>query len=381
MGRSSDLANDECRLPGVAGATAGSEPYWSACCCCLRRMQVLRGTRPPQGWLEQYERDGYFVVEDAMTVEGREALVREVITDPRSAAMLQQVLPEKDRQMTVRPWDTMCEDPKTAQDALLDAPLVRAMLSEVMGPQYTFCHSGFSIRTPGASSTPMHQDFAYGPAPYASPGHSPASDLAVVQILYYPTGFKQGDAHLRVIPGSNKISAFDPRLEGPELKRGSHFEAVLHQEFGLAPLELGLQPGSFVFLNGRCFHGVSEKPDASPEQARLFVFYVFKNGPQHRHTQPVPSVRLLHFLNVYLSLGLAHDCWFRRDGSRTAWVLVQSTGACSWIAKRTGQSKVCRGRGMIHGTPSIAASAKMPRRGCEWVARMIVIVINQTSRP
>jgi hypothetical protein len=72
------------------------------------------------------------------------------------------------------------------------------------------------------------------------------------------------------------------------LERGGDHEATLERVFGLAPLELELPPGSMVFLNGRCFHGVWPKPSDSPEEARLFVFYVFKNGGKHRHTQPIP---------------------------------------------------------------------------------------------
>ena len=41
-----------------------------------------------------------------------------------------------------------------------------------------------AVRCPGNDGSPFHQDFAYGPAPYSSPEHSPTSDLAVVQILY-----------------------------------------------------------------------------------------------------------------------------------------------------------------------------------------------------
>jgi hypothetical protein len=132
------------------------------------------------------------------------------------------------------------------------------------------------------------QDFAYGPAPYSLPEHSPASDLSVVQILYYPTGFKTGDNHLRVMPGSHKISAFEPELEGPGLERGGDHETTLKDSFGLSAKELSLPPGSMVFLNGRCFHGVWPKPVDSPEAARLFVFYVYKNAGVHRHTQPIP---------------------------------------------------------------------------------------------
>jgi hypothetical protein len=254
-------------------------------------MDVLRLRAPPQGWLDDYRRDGFYALPDALTARGREALAAEVMNDPRTADMLAQLeQPDSRTQMTLRPWDTMCDRPgETAQDALLDAPLIRAMLGEVMGTAYTFCHSGFSLRCPGAPTTPMHQDFAYGPAPYSAPEHSPKSPYSVVQILYYPTGFTRGDTHLRVMPGSHEVSAFDERLEGHALSRGSEHETALTTApFDLAPLELELPPGSFVFLNGRCFHGVAPKPQDSPERARLFVFYVFKNGPMHRHTAPIP---------------------------------------------------------------------------------------------
>ena len=132
----------------------------------------------------------------------------------------------------------MCDRPgETAQDGLLDAPLVKVMLRHAMsGSRYTFCHSGFSVRCPGNLGTPMHQDFAYGPKPYSSPEHSPDSKLAVVQILYYPGGFKMGDNHLRVMPGSHKISAFSPELEGPELQRGGDHETTLKEVFELSPI-------------------------------------------------------------------------------------------------------------------------------------------------
>ena len=151
-------------------------------------MDVLKLSSPPAGWLEQYHRDGFYVVPGALTELGRAALTQEVMREPRTLEMLARLdegHPDAAAQMTVRPWDTMCDRPgETAQDALLDAPLVRAMLAEVMGPLYTFCHSGFSLRTPGAHAATMHQDFAYGPAPYSAPYHSPESPYSVVQILY-----------------------------------------------------------------------------------------------------------------------------------------------------------------------------------------------------
>ena len=51
---------------------------------------------------------------------------------------------------------------------------------------------------------------------------------------------------------------------------------------------LELPPGSTVFLNARCCHGVSPKPVASLQEYRILFNYVKEIGPPHRYTQPVP---------------------------------------------------------------------------------------------
>ena len=125
-------------------------------------MRVLRADEPPPGWEEDYARDGFYAIEDALTDEAQEAVVREIMEEPRTTDLLARYRAGGEgapSEMTLRPWDTMCDRPgETVQDGLLDAPLVQSMLRHAMGgPRYTFCHSGFSVRCPGNTGTGMHQ--------------------------------------------------------------------------------------------------------------------------------------------------------------------------------------------------------------------------------
>eukprot|EP01052_Picozoa_sp_SAG31_P015920 SAG31_NODE_1037_length_10221_cov_4.564019_5_plen_238_part_00 len=127
-----------------------------------QRIRVLREDSPPEGWKSAYARDGFYVIADALTDSARAAITREVMGDPRTADLLQRRAlggTGVQQQMTVRPWDTMCNCPgQTVQDGLLDAPLIQGMLKHAMGgPFYSFCHAGFSIRCPGDSGSPVHQ--------------------------------------------------------------------------------------------------------------------------------------------------------------------------------------------------------------------------------
>ena len=79
-------------------------------------------------------------------------------------------------------------------------------------------------------------------------------------MLYYPNGFRKGDASLSILSGSHRVSP----LEFPT-------ERLIEGDFG--PFEqrnLEFSPGSMVLLNARAFHGVSAKPEDSVQKYRLF---------------------------------------------------------------------------------------------------------------
>ena len=97
-----------------------------------------------------------------------------------------------------------------------------------------------------------------------------------VQMLYYPLGFTHGDAELFVIPGSNRVAPL-PGVAEQSLLAGEHDEEAGRH---LAVRALQLPPGCMVFLNARCFHGVSAKPVDSSQVYRILFNYVFKEiGP------------------------------------------------------------------------------------------------------
>ena len=46
-------------------------------------MQMFTRETGPAGWEAAYERDGFYVLEDCLTIGGREQLTAEVMRDPR----------------------------------------------------------------------------------------------------------------------------------------------------------------------------------------------------------------------------------------------------------------------------------------------------------
>ena len=51
-------------------------------------MRVLRSDVPPSGWEEDYARDGFYVIEDALTDQARDAIIREILDEPRTVDLL-----------------------------------------------------------------------------------------------------------------------------------------------------------------------------------------------------------------------------------------------------------------------------------------------------
>ena len=50
-----------------------------------------------------------------------------------------------------------------------------------------------------------------------------------------------------------------------------HLPAAAAKEFGLAPHSFSASPGSMVFLNARCYHGVAAQRPDSPQAHRGFL--------------------------------------------------------------------------------------------------------------
>lgn len=127
-----------------------------------------------------------------------------------------------------------------------------------------------------------------------------------------PHGFAEFDGSLEVLPGShrvepekykalladNGIHSMGDAIEKAANQR-PHLPDAVSAEFGLRPLTFSALPGSLVFLNARCYHGVAAQLPDSPLAHRLFCNMIFKEGdgspsggPPHRFTQPIPKAWL-----------------------------------------------------------------------------------------
>ena len=237
--------------------------------------------------LAVFHENGYVAFPEALTEEGRQGLAEEILRCEQVVLFFRMTDEERGRlgkphQMSVRPWN----DKGPWSDLLFDAPLVRALLRATIGEAYHFCHSTLRVSMRGAGGLGFHQD--------NQPVNLAERHKWYIQMLYYPTGFRRGDAGLSVIPGSHRIAdwgAYAPYGPKGEVVTPAFLAEQYGEQVGRAfqAEELELPPGSVVFLNARTFHAVSPKPADSPQEVRLFSNVIFKEpGSPHRNTQVIP---------------------------------------------------------------------------------------------
>ena len=171
-----------------------------------------------------------------------------------------------------------------AREGLIDAPLITSLLQTIIGSQYHFCHSALKLTGQGSRAIPLHQDHHHWF--HENKINLKEREKYYIQILYYPNGFKQGDSHLFVVPGSHLI--FPLKEVTPERLLSGEFDKKTGR--ALKENHLEVPPGSMIFINARIFHGVGPKPMDSSQKYRIFNIDIFKEaGPPHRHTQKIPT--------------------------------------------------------------------------------------------
>jgi hypothetical protein len=98
-------------------------------------------------------------------------------------------------------------------DRMLADPLVLRLLDiAFLGHRYQFDHAGFATTARGTPPIRFHQDDHHfrhdAPANVAERGVN--DGCGYFHLLWYPTGFKGGDACLQVFRASHKTSLADP---------------------------------------------------------------------------------------------------------------------------------------------------------------------------
>ena len=252
---------------------------------------MFRIEKPTENDLAFFHKNGYVAFPSVLTEEARQGLMDEILRTPLVAEFLGMTDEErsqltregmkKPHRLSSQQWD----DKGPFADQLLDAPLVAALLRSVIGEDYHFCHSELRISMPGSIGLPFHHD--------NRPVNLAERHKWYIQMLYYPNGFERGDTSLWVIPGSHKIVDWGEYAPyGPIGQVTAQLLTTLYAEQvggALREEELGLPPGSMVFMNARMFHAVSPKPMDSPQKMRMVTNYLFKEpGSPHPYTQVIP---------------------------------------------------------------------------------------------
>lgn len=279
---------------------------------------VFRIDSPSEEHVTAFRRDGYAAFPAVFTEAALEGLTDEVLNYDPVREFLHLSAEERGRLNNpsiyfIRPWN----DRGFWSDRLIDAPLVTALLTKTVGPDYHFCHSALNVALRGAGPIGFHQDHHHWF--HNNPVNLAERDKAYIQILYYPNGFTRGDRSLLVIPGSHRVSP-TPEVTPEKLLAGAYDDQA-GREFRVEQLEL--PPGSMVYLNARMFHGVEPKPLDSPQAYRLFVIDIFKEaGPPHRYTQEIPTEWMERAgperKKLFQREPYSPACWMRPsdDGSR-----------------------------------------------------------------
>lgn len=244
---------------------------------------VFRFDAPSAEDIANFHRKGYILYPDVFTDKALAGLTGEIL----NLKPIREFLDLSDAERCkldnptafMRPWN----DRGYWSDRLIDAPLVTALMQATVGPNYHFCHSALKLSYRGTKPVQLHQDHHHWF--HENPVNLAEREKFYIQILYYPNGFKRGDNHLSVVPGSHRIAP----------SKGMTRERLLSGEFDkeagceLKEEHLEVPPGSMVFINARMFHGVGAKPLDSPQEYRIFNIDIFKEaGPPHRHTQEIP---------------------------------------------------------------------------------------------
>ena len=264
-----------------------------------------------QNFEDMLERDGFVLLDGCLTEDGAAGLAAELLKHPDYRAWADggegnrgQVRGGDNPRYGMRPWND--KGPWSVQ--LFDAPLVRQLLGATMRRPYHICHTTFSVGHPGAQPIGFHQDHHH--FNHRAPVNLYGRDGHYVQMLYYPHGFNQFDGGLEVLPGSHKVEPEEYKAalaregihdmaDAPATATNParpHLPKAISAKFGLKPLALpSASPGSMVFLNARCYHGVAAQMRGSPLPYRLFVNMIFKEGdgtpsggPPHRAPQALP---------------------------------------------------------------------------------------------
>jgi ectoine hydroxylase-related dioxygenase (phytanoyl-CoA dioxygenase family) len=189
-----------------------------------------------------FDNNGFLVVEDALPPDMVERLIE---TCDRVDAKIrkEQGLGAHDRSQK---RNVLLEDPD-AFLPLVDWRKTVPLAWQLLGWNLHLITSHLIVLPPAAPGT-ERKNLTNG---FHRDGGTSASELAephprmFLKIAYFLTDLTQSDAGaLQVVPGSNRLIGRLPMLNGSNLPHGA--------------IELNVKPGTAVFFENRCYHGVGQ---------------------------------------------------------------------------------------------------------------------------
>ena len=237
---------------------------------------------PPDGWMDPFAAEGYVVFPGVLSDQACDILVEEL----------------------GRP--TLDGPLGLVGEALLECSFYQALLRELLGEQYEFCHSTRHGTAPAPAFLPPHgrrgtdtgentmlQQEHWQPEgnpPWCEDGFSRA--MAYVRIVVLPNGCSR-EAGLCLVPGSHRVSA--SRLAELQSSRGSRadasIQALLRSTYRLPARDMHLPPKTIVVIDGRTWRGTSsEAPAVATVAAAPGLGIAFKlPSPPHPSTAVLPA--------------------------------------------------------------------------------------------
>lgn len=251
---------------------------------------------PPDGWVAPFVAEGYVTFPGVLSDQACDLLVEELSRWTPDQALLGQV-----------------------GEAILECSFIKALVHEVLGEQYEFCHSTCDgaavapaflpphgrrsvVKSSGDASenvrgTMLQQEHwqPTGDPPWCDAGFSRA--VAYLRIVVLPSGCPR-EASLCIVPGSHRVSA--ARLAHQQAAEGSQSAAVaentgaqeiLRSAYRLPARDLYLPPKTIVVIDGRTWRGTSSEAQAGAAGATApSLGIAFKlPSPPHPSTAALPA--------------------------------------------------------------------------------------------
>ena len=240
---------------------------------------------------EAFWRDGFLVVEDAVTSNQLDAMHRDLDawveesrahSEPFGAATIDG-RPRFDMGAEHKPDNPALRrvnnpsDISSAYEDIIKAAPVVDMVAELIGPDLKFHHCKINLKLPGSQTVVgYHQDFAY----------TPHSNDDIVTVLIMLDDMTEENGCLMVVPGSHK-GPVHTLFEGDQFT--GFVAADVATEAGSKAVAVTGRAGGACLMHTRLLHGSAANRSARPRGLYICVLTAADAVPLARNPMPNPN--------------------------------------------------------------------------------------------